>query len=283
MNRTCRAFILGLVCCALYSLSMGEARAKVGIITALEATTDKIRKQMKVSEYVPLAGREFYGGNLGPTQVIVVRSPMGKVNNAITAQLLISEFAAKAVLSFSPAGGVSRDVEVGDVVLATQVFQHDFGAWKPYGFIWNRVPVYINSMSTEYNLFPGQAFPPDAHPGAARRITGDNKVVQGVIVSGDQFIASPQKRTWLRKKFDAAAVDMGAAAIAQVCYANHTPVGLVRIITDSAGLDAKVRFADSMPAYRTDIDLVEMAARLAAAVMPSDTHPQHNQESMVLK
>lgn len=268
MNLIISRFItVTLVCCALLSLTDREVQANVGIITALDATLEGIKKKMTVSDYSTLAGREFYVGKLGQTAVILVRSPMGKVNNAITAQLLISTFSAKAVLSISPAGGIGSDIRIGDVVLATEVYQHDFGTWKPYGFIWSKVPVYIASMSTNYNRFPGRALPPLAKPSNTDGIKGENRVVRGIIVSGDQFIASPKKRGWLQKKFHAVAVDMGAAAIVQVCYANHVPVRLVRIITDSAGLDAKTRFADSMPAYRTDIDLVEMVERLTGTIV----------------
>lgn len=267
MNIISQVFTLILVFFVFSPLSSKEVRANVGIITALDAITTGIQKQMTVNEYVPLAGREFYVGQLGQTKVILVKSPMGKVNNAITTQLLISAFSAKAVLSFSPAGGVGHDIKEGDVVMATEVYQHDFGAWKPYGFIWSKVPVYINSMSTDYNLFPGLTLPPDTKPAATEKVKSNNKVVRGIIVSGDQFIASPEKRDWLRKKFNATAVDMGAAAIAQVCYTNHTPVCLIRIITDSAGLDAKTRFANSMPAYRTDIDLIGLAERFTSTVM----------------
>lgn len=267
MNSVSRFFTLILVFFVFSPLSSKEVQANVGIITALDTTTNGIQKKMKVSEYVPLSGREFYVGQLGQTKVILVRSPMGKVNNAITTQLLISVFSAKAVLSFSPAGGVGSEINDGDVVMATEVYQHDFGAWKPYGFIWSKAPVYINSMSTDYNHFPSLTLPPNTKPDATEKVEGDNKVVQGIIVSGDQFIASPEKRDWLRRKFKATAVDMGAAAIAQVCYANHTPVHLIRVITDSAGLDAKARFADSMPAYRTDIDLTGLAERLSGTII----------------
>lgn len=255
--------ILLLTCSMLFPLWNAEALAKIGIITALNTTTEGIQKRMNIKKFTPLAGRNFYAGNLGQAGVVLVQSPMGKVNNAITTQLLISEFSVQAVLSFSPAGAIGSNIKEGDIVMATEVYQHDFGAWKPYGFIWNKAPVHINSMSTEYNLFPGRFFPPGKGIDIIADTQRDRKISHGVIVSGDQFIASPEKRDWIRKKFTAAAVDMGAAAIAQVCYTNHTPVCLIRIITDNAGLNAKTDFANSMPAYRTDIDLAEMAERLA--------------------
>ncbi len=92
--------------------------------------------------------------------------------------------------------------------------------------------------------------------------------VQDIIVSGDQFIASAEKRDWLYKKFKAAAVDMGAAAIAQVCYANRTPVILIRVITDSADSAARTMFRQSMPGYQTTIDLPELVEGLVRTVIP---------------
>lgn len=267
MIRIRRPIILILVCFSLLFFTEKSARASVGIITALDATLESIKTRMKISNYSTVAGREFYKGKLGDTEVVLVQSPMGKVNNAITAQLLISNFAAKALLSISPAGSVEPDIAVGDVVLATEVYQHDFGTWKPYGFIWSKAPVYIDSMSTDYNRFPGRALQVLAMPSTAGETKDRNKIVRGIIVSGDQFIASPEKRDWLQKKFQASAVDMGAAAIAQVGYSNSAPVCLLRIITDSAGVGARTMFADSMPAYRTNIDLVLLVEGIAKSII----------------
>lgn len=262
-----RSIPILLICCSFLFFTGKGAWAKAGIITSLDATIQIIKTRMTISNHSTLAGREFYEGKLGDSEVVLVQSPMGKVNNAITAQLLISKFAAKALLSISPAGGVGPDITIGDIVLGSEVYQHDFGTWKPYGFIWNRVPVYNKSMSTDYNRFPGRALSALAMMNPSGEAIGRNKVVPGIIVSGDQFIASPEKRVWLQKKFHAAAVDMGAAAIAQVGYANSVPVCLVRIITDSAGLDARTLFADSTAAYQTDIDLAGLVTGIAESII----------------
>jgi len=256
----------------LYSLlslfAAGAVHANVGIITALDTTLEQIKKNIAVTKYSVVAGREFYQGKLGRTAVILVRSPMGKVNNAITAQLLIATFSVKAVVSISPAGAVAPNIQVGDVILATEVYQHDFGTWKPYGFIWSKTPVYVQSVSTDYNRFPGQSLQRVTQKPSTNEPATNNKLIRGIIVSGDQFIASSKKRNWLHKKFKAAAVDMGAAAIAQVCYANTIPVLLARVITDSAGLEARTTFAQSMPGYQTTIDLPGLMERLANTIIP---------------
>jgi adenosylhomocysteine nucleosidase len=252
---TVRRVVVTFFCCLLLLFAASALQATVGIITALDTTLEQIKNDIGIVQYSVVAGREFYQGGLEQTAIVLVRSPMGKVNNAITAQLLITTFNAKAVVSISPAGAVSSDIRVGDVILATEVYQHDFGTWKPYGFIWSNVPIYEQFMTTDYNRFPGQSLQRIPQQPMMTDAATSNKIIRGIVVSGDQFIASPEKRAWLQKKFKAAAVDMGAAAIAQVCYVNTTPVLLVRVVTDSAGLDARTMFTESMPGYQTTLDL----------------------------
>jgi adenosylhomocysteine nucleosidase len=265
---TCRCITGALLYSLLALFATGTVHADVGIITALDTTLEQIKKNIDITEYSTVAGRDFFKGTLQGTRVILVRSPMGKVNNAITAQLLMATFSAGAVISISPAGAVSPQIKIGDVILATEVYQHDFGTWKPYGFIWSKTPAYQESASTNYNRFPGLTGQRIPQQFIAELSTATNTIFQDIIVSGDQFIASAEKRDWLHKKFEAAAVDMGAAAIAQVCYANRTPVILVRVITDSAGSGARTMFTQSMPGYQTTIDLPKLVDGLVRTIIP---------------
>lgn len=233
-----RRFVPLLLVYVLLLFTVKDGYAKAGIITALDGTLEQLKKKIKITGYSVIGGREFYKGELGETEIILVRSPMGKVNNAITAQLLISMYAPASVLSISPAGAVGPDTRKGDIVVITEVYQHDFGTWKPYGFIWSKTPAYIQSLSTSYNQFPKAVLPKNVKQTKIGKLSDTNKIVKGILVSGDQFIASSKKRDWLHRKFNATAVDMGGAAIAQTCYVNRTPVNLVRVITDEAILDA---------------------------------------------
>lgn len=256
-----------LFACVLLLFTGKECFANIGIITAMDATLEQIKKMADITGYSTIGGRDFYQGKLGQTPIIIVRSPMGKVNNAITAQLLISTYSPIALLSISPAGGVSPDIKIGDVVLAKEVYQHDFGTWKPYGFIWGKAPAYIQSMPTDYNRFPNITLQRIAKLNLTEKPTDANRIVRGIIVSGDQFIASPKKRDWLHKKFNATGVDMGAAAIAQTCYVNKIPITLIRVITDSANLGARTTFAASVPAYRTTINLGNLVKHIVINYM----------------
>jgi adenosylhomocysteine nucleosidase len=230
----------------------------VGIIIALDDTFKQLQKEMSNTKCSVVSGRTFLQGKVNKIPVILVQSPMGKVNNAITTQLLISKFNVKGILSLSPAGALVDTLQVGDVLVATKVYQHDFGTWKPYGFIWGQVPVSNPDITLNYNVSPIHKI-----PDLAKMAKSESRVLHGTVVSGDQFISTEEKRHWLNKKFHADAVDMGAAAIVQTCYGSNTPVIILRIITDFAGQNARVTFSESMPAYQTDIDVKEITLHLS--------------------
>lgn len=235
--------------------SIQYSSADVGIIVASNASLEVLTKELEIKESSKKAARVFYSGELRGKGVVLVRSPMGKVNNAITAQVLLSSFNITSVISIAPAGSVQKSLNVGDGVIATEVYQHDFGTVKPYGFVWGRVPDGTSWDEPGYNN-TDKSLRKSALIYAGNIRDAPNKVVEGVIVSGDQFISSEQKKKWLSKKFKAAAVDMGAAAIAQVCYANNTSFCILRIITDKAGLNARTDFEKAIPSLQTGIDIV---------------------------
>jgi adenosylhomocysteine nucleosidase len=60
------------------------------------------------------------------------------------------------------------------------------------------------------------------------------KIITGVIVTGDSFIASTEKCAELRKKLNADAVEMEGAAVAQICYQRQIDHLVIRSISDSA-------------------------------------------------
>lgn len=248
-------YFLRLTCVLIINiLSSVQAFADVGIVVALNATWDEISKLISIQETKTIAKREFVSGRIENRNVVLVRSPMGKVNNAITAQLLISNYSIDYVVSVSPAGAIGEDVAIGDLVVADSLFHHDFGTIKPYGFIVSRVPEGINWDEKEFSKVNNRLKQKVlSYKGKIEK--SQNTIHEGVVVSGDQFISSVQKKEWLRKKYNAGAVDMGAAAIGQVCQANGKQVCIIRVITDKADVVARENFEQSVDAYKTDINL----------------------------
>jgi 5'-methylthioadenosine/S-adenosylhomocysteine nucleosidase len=241
--------------------------AKTGIIVALNGTMDQIRSAMNVSHTRFYAQREFISGTLSSVDIVLTRSPMGMINNAITTQVLISHFEVHRIISIAPAGSLDDQIKIGDLIIAAQVWQHDFGTIKPYGFIWGKTPDGSGSQSPGYQLLDKKLFT-IAKKTSESVSKSENLFHEGVVAGGDIFIADQNKKQWIAKKFNAVAVDMGSAAIAQVSYANSIPCLILRIITDKAGINARTDFADSLPSYRSTIDISNYISLVLEAIAP---------------
>ena len=64
----------------------------------------------------------------------------------------------------------------------------------------------------------------------------------GVIATGDQFIASKERKDWIAQTFNADAIEMEGAAVAVVCDALDVPFFVLRAISDAADMDARFDF-----------------------------------------
>jgi adenosylhomocysteine nucleosidase len=68
-------------------------------------------------------------------------------------------------------------------------------------------------------------------------------VHEGLIISGDRFVATSAESDALRRELpDALAVEMEGAAVAQVCHDCGVPFAAVRTISDRADDSAHVDF-----------------------------------------
>ena len=69
------------------------------------------------------------------------------------------------------------------------------------------------------------------------------KVKSGLICSGDSFIGCDERAMQIKQMFnDMKAVEMEAAAIAQVCHVMKVPCTVIRSLSDIAGKESTVSF-----------------------------------------
>jgi adenosylhomocysteine nucleosidase len=214
--------VLFVWCCLILKVAVAD----IGVICTLNQELESINGVINAARGPSLVQRQFYTGKVNGINVITVRSPMGKVNNAITAQVLLNHFNITSLVSIGLAGGVSDTVSIGDVVVATESIQHDVGTIKPYGFIWSPV--------THMDAEAGQ--------NGFKKWVENSGLRTGRLASGDQFIADLAKRKWIAQKLNAIAVDTNSAAINQVCIQNSIPCGFIRQISDEAGVNARGDF-----------------------------------------
>jgi adenosylhomocysteine nucleosidase len=136
------------------------------------------------------------------------------------------------------AGGVDATLKVGDIVISTDAVQHDADV-RALGYKVGEVPGETLSWQADFGLLES-AFK------AAKTIDGIH-VIKGRILSGDQFIASPEKVKELREIFQGACAEMEGAAVAQICSKWHIPFVIIRSISDNADHDANVNFREFTP------------------------------------
>ena len=67
-------------------------------------------------------------------------------------------------------------------------------------------------------------------------------VVEGIIATGDQFVANEERKNWIGQEFSADALEMEGASVAVVCDALDVPFFILRAISDAADMDASFSF-----------------------------------------
>jgi len=192
----------------------------------------------------------FYQGSYQGRDAVLVRMAMGKVNAAMAAQALIDLFDAAPLILCGTAGAVAPEVEVGDVVIGSELVSHDAGVYLSEGFKF--CGVRASSGQGQWGWV--RAFQADSHLVGAALSAGENllwprgsrkrppAVRVGTIVTGDQVVFSQEKKEWLHETFEALAVEMEGAAVAQVAAANGRPWLVVRAISDQADADTGFDF-----------------------------------------
>ena len=94
---------------------------KIGIIGAMPQEIKILTETLQQLTTWEKAGALFYSGVLGEHQVIVVESGIGKVLAALTASLLIQEYAVDCLINTGSAGGIGENLAVGDVVISEKL------------------------------------------------------------------------------------------------------------------------------------------------------------------
>lgn len=206
----------------------------IGIIGAMEEEVSSLMKEMVIQDKVEKCGMEFNEGELQGKQVVVVKSGIGKVNAAVCTQVLVDDFKVNSVINVGVAGGINKDIFPGDVVISSNLVQHDMDT-TAFGDKMGQIP----RLET-FDFRCDEKLVENAKT-ACKDITKHNVFV-GRIVSGDQFIASVEKIKWLEQEFDAMACEMEGASIAQVCYLNNVPFIVIRSISDNANNGAHADF-----------------------------------------
>ena len=206
--------------------------SKIGVIGAMETEIALLRDKMNEAGAVKTteAGSlVFYEGKIGNTDVILVRSGVGKVNAALCAQRLILQFGAEKVINTGIAGAMGGNLKIFDMVASTDAVYHDMDA-----SFWGYKPGEIPQMKV--SCFKADEKLVQAAQTAFKNINKDanRKMVAGRIASGDQFVADKDLKNHIKEICSPMCVEMEGAAIAHACFLNNTPFLVLRCMSDMA-------------------------------------------------
>ena len=206
-----------------------------GIIAAMQEEMQEIQKIMKNIQKIEIYGLNFIKGEINDKLVVLVEAGVGKVNATRTAQLLIDKFDIDVVINIGSAGSANDKLNIGDIVIGKKLVQHDFDITAfghPKGYISN-VVLYLESDTQLMKKMEK----------AIKNLENiDFKILVGTIASGDIFCTDIKMKEKIRNKFEADAIEMEGAAIAQVCKLDDIPFIVIRGISDSPNGNNEITF-----------------------------------------
>lgn len=197
---------------------------KIAILVAMDKELELLLNQMPVRENLVIEGSSYHIGNINGKTVIAGKCGIGKVNSALSTYQLITDQKPDLVINSGVAGGVDGSLDIGSVLIADGVTNHD--VWCGPG--------------TEYGAPDGfgKILSPDSRiVKLGKKLFASRKDVHfGLICSGDKFIHRKDEVMAIKNAFpDALAIDMESAAIAQACLKCSVPFAIVRVMSDTPG------------------------------------------------
>lgn len=208
---------------------------KYGIIAAMQEEMQEIENIMEEKKNQKIYELNFITGKINSTEVVLVEAGIGKVNASRTTQILIDNFEIDAIINVGTAGSANDELEIGDIVIGKKVVQHDFDITAfghPKGFISN-VGQYVESDKTLIEKIEQTVL---------KMRDSEFKIKIGTIASGDIFCTELKMKEKIRSKFNADAIEMEGAAIAQVCKLDNVPFIIIRSISDKPDGNNNITF-----------------------------------------
>ncbi len=226
----------------------------IGLISAIPVETEHLRDAMNDVHGVDIAHTRFDTGFLDGHPVVLAEAGMGKVNAALVTTLLVREFGCRAVLFSGVAGGLDPDLNVGDVVVADRVIQHDAGMIdneRLHTYQAGHLPFFNPTDRLGHDVDAGvldrvkDALSDLLLPALSAEAGGQGRparIVYGTVLSGDQYLRSEPTRTRLHGRFGGRAIEMEGGSVAQVCESFGVGWLVIRALSDLAGRDSGFQF-----------------------------------------
>lgn len=197
--------------------------------------------------------------------ILVLRTGIGLVATSNALGWAMARFTPKLVISTGSAGGLAKDVEVGEVVIGT-TYRYGTADATAFGYALGQVP--------------GQ---PEYYTGATDLIDQcPPEIRRGLMLSGDSFVTAANVGSTRESFPEALTTDMETTAAAQVCHAWDVPFISIRCVSDLCGPAADQD-------YHIGLDYASAASAKAAIELlvylaepgPSGPSQRFSEESLI--
>lgn len=228
---------------------------RIGIIGAMELEVSRLKDKMTIQNIIKRASMDFYAGSLNGTDVVVVRSGIGKVNAALCVQILADVFQVTHIVNTGVAGSLNASLNIGDILVSRDALHHDMNV-TIFGYQPGEVP------QMGFREFKANETMIDAAVASCKKENPDINVMIGRVVSGDQFISSRDIKKHLIDAFQGDCAEMEGASIAHGAYLNNIPFVIIRAISDKADDSAEMDY----PSFEKEA--AKHSARLVEHMLP---------------
>jgi len=210
--------------------------SKIAIMGAMPEEIEPLLERVENINRVEYANNSYYEATYKGKELVIAYSKIGKVFSSLTASILLEKFGCSRLLFSGVAGAINPELHIGDLIIADKLCQHDLDI-SIFGHAYGFVPegaVFIDSDEKLRTI--------------AKEVAKKNslKVIEGTIATGDQFVASNERKEFISTNFQADALEMEGASVAVVCDALNVPFFILRAISDTANDDAGVDFDEFM-------------------------------------
>ena len=210
----------------------------IGIIGAMQIEIEHIKSIIEDVKTEEISGIIFYTGKVYGKDITLAKCGIGKVFAAVCAEAMILNFKPDVIVNIGVAGTLTDSLNTADIAIAKSVVHHDLDTsplGDPVGLISGINIVNIECDKNVVRLLEK----------CAKLL--DVKCECGVIASGDQFVCTSEKKSYIRKTFNAIACEMEGASIGHVCFINGVKFGVLRAISDGADEKSHMDYQEFVP------------------------------------
>lgn len=183
----------------------------IAVVTALAQEFKSVKSQLNTIKDIN-CNYKVVTGKIRNHEVVLGLTTPGKVSAAALTQFLIDRDSPNLVINLGISGGISSDLEVGDVLFSNKFVQYDYTiGFREKGLNWN--PAYSSEILET-------TVPPNTI-----------NLCTNLFGTGDSFIHKEGEKRFL-KKIGVTACDMESGAVAQIAHLHSTDCISIRGISD---------------------------------------------------